>query len=51
MSRTYHNKPWDAPSKSFKQQRKSQRKAKERQALRTGKDIPNFKHSDRYDWT
>ncbi len=38
-----------APS-SFKRNRKRSRRAKEKQAFREGKEYPNFKKCDSWDW-
>lgn len=44
-------KPWYKPSKLFKDMEKRERRAKEREALRQGKEIPFFKHTDVWNYT
>ncbi len=52
MSKSYHNKSLNKPSKVFKKHAKAKRKAKEREAIEKGDfdDIPKFRKSDQYDW-
>ena len=45
------HKPWGKPPKWFKQIKRRIERAKVNHALRTDKDIPIFKRSDRWDWT
>jgi hypothetical protein len=50
MSNSWHSKhPMKAP-KSFKEIQKRKRKAKIKNALRVGKEPPDFKKSDTYDY-
>lgn len=43
-------KKWYKPTKKFKKVLKNKRKAKEKQALRTGDEIPRFKKEDEWAW-
>lgn len=43
-------KNWQKPPKAFKTVMKKSRRAKEKQALRDGRDIPLFKHTDTWDY-
>lgn len=44
-------KPLDKPDKSFKQMKRRKERAKVKNALRNGKEIPFFKKTDQWDWT
>jgi len=43
-------KPFYKPDKKYKYMTKRIRRSKEKQALREGKEMPIFKHTDMYDW-
>ena len=44
-------KCWDKPPKWFKQMNRRIERSREKQALRTDKDIPLFKKTDQCNWT
>jgi hypothetical protein len=44
-------KPWDKPSRDFKGMKRRIERSKVKAAVRNGKDIPEFRKSDQYDWT
>lgn len=48
---TNDGKKWFKPPKWFKKMKKSQRKAKEKDAFRHEQDAPIFKKTDGWDWT
>ena len=44
-------KPWDKPPKWFKQQKRRAERARAKQALRSGKDIPIVPKNDQWQWS
>ena len=49
--RARDRKPWNKPSKEFKQMNRRKERAQVRNAMRTGREIPFFKKTDQWDWT
>ena len=45
------DKPGDKPPSWFKKIRRRLRRARAKQAVRLGKDLPTEKHNDQYAWT
>jgi hypothetical protein len=43
-------KHWDNPPRWFKQQRRRKERARVKDAMRSGRELPIFKKSDRWDW-
>ena len=41
----------DKPNHQFKQMKRRTERARVKNAIRAGKEIPLFKHSDQWDWT
>lgn len=50
-NRSRDRKPWNKPTKEFKQMNRRIERAQAKQALNLGKGIPVFRKSDCYDWT
>ena len=44
-------KPSWKPPKEFKQLKRRQERAKAKQALREGRELPRVRHTDTYDWS
>jgi len=44
-------KVWDKPDKCFKSMKRRVERSRVNAALRNGKEVPEFRKSDRWDWT
>ena len=49
--KTRDNKPWDKPNKQFKQMNRQRERAKVKNAMRNGGEIPFFRKTDKWNWT
>ncbi len=45
------SKPWNKPPKWFKRMKRKNERAQEKNALRSGKDIPIFRKTDEWEWS
>lgn len=49
--RARDKKPWDKPTKGFKQMKRRIERAKTNHAVRMEKEVPEFRKTDRWEWT